>query len=418
MRILTTETFKKIVPLLRENYGNLHAQMALKLPPSVAEMFANFTQQAVNATGQWSVTLPYESELQPFTRASEIEKDQISIAIKQAGEALRKAFPAMADKLIEVPDADSIWFAPTPAGVRVVLTQWGFRRVKSAGGISIVRLCLQRAETLSNVPVRLLMKYSDGSLAAGKDFTLLILNTELPFTTDGAGTWSAAHIKVGAQFRVEAPDGTKSAAFTVEPDRELYEVVMDRHTTLTVMVLDANGIPVPGVETLCGGERRPTDGAGRAVFDSLVVGRNVQVSATGFEPVEVTLLAEPDKNLVEFRLPPVTDGGDDDKKDDDRHDGDTAGPDPTGDVCLLLQDKHGLPQANLPVQVLTARQTLNLMTDATGRVRLPHSALQAGEKPKIRLRRPKQSSRLTQSVPKAPAHPENHNNPTLNQQQK
>ena len=93
MRILTSESFKKITPLLRDNYGNLHAQMSLKLPPDMASMFAHFTLQPSNGGAQWSVSMPDEEHLQPLSKASDLERDQISVAIKRLAAQLNSTSP-------------------------------------------------------------------------------------------------------------------------------------------------------------------------------------------------------------------------------------------------------------------------------------------------------------------------------------
>lgn len=224
MRILNSESFKKITPLLRDNYGNLHAQISLKLPPDMAAMFAHFTLQPSTGGAQWSVTLPEEDELQPLSKASDLERDQISVAIKRLSATVAKEFPAQAAKIIEVPDNDSIFYCYNGSRLQVVLTQWGFRRVRAQKDISVIRLCLERAEVLSDSSVTLRIINADGSPAANQDFVLLIFNNEISFTTDAMGLYNVGHLRCGSKFRVQLPTGAVSDAFTVDKDREFYDV--------------------------------------------------------------------------------------------------------------------------------------------------------------------------------------------------
>lgn len=387
MRILHSESFKKITPLLRDNYGNLQAQMSLKLPPDLAAMFARFTLQPSSGGAQWSVSIPEEDELRPFSQASDLERDQISIAIKRVAAALHGAFPAQADKIIEVPDNDSIFFAYSGRRILVVLTQWGFRRVHSQTNTSIIRLCLERAEGLSNAPVTLRLVNSDGTPAANKDCELLVFNNEVPFTTDDMGLFNVGHLKTGALFRVRFPSGDVSEAFTVEDGREFYDIRLQMLTALTVNVVDNNGIPRPGVTTYFNGRTAVTDDSGAAHFDDIPFSgkKKVEVQADGCVPGSLTLCAEADDNVI--TLSPVQPPQPPEEKEE------PANPDPPQQVRVQIVDKKGRPQGGLPVMVYCQRGYEGLTTDRDGWITLNSADLIPGEKPRIELMRPKATGR-------------------------
>lgn len=391
MRILTTESFKRITPLMRENYANLHAQMEVKLSPDTAAMFARFTMQPSQGGAQWSVSLPDEDRLIPFTQASELEKDQISMAIKRAHAELRKAFPTLADKIVDVPDPEAIFFYTSGPRVQVVLTEWGFRRVRQQAATGIIRLCLERADVLTDSPVMIRMVNADGSVAANKEYTILIFNNEVSFTTDAAGFYNAGHVKVGTQFRIETPEGKKSEPFTVEKDREVYEVRLAMETSLTVHVQDKDGTGLKGIPALYNGESKPTDGQGNAVFGPLDFDgpHVVSVGAEGFAPVEHTLVADPEKNVVTFTLLPKLEekpAGEEKKEEGEL----PPPPAPPGDmVRVQVLDKKGRPQCGLPVRVYCQMGFEDTVTDAEGWISLKRADLVPGEKPKIELTRPK-----------------------------
>lgn len=388
MRILSTESFKRIAPLLRENYANLHAQMEVRLSPDTAAMFARYTLQPSRGGAQWSVSLPDEDRLRPFSEASELEKDQISMTIKRALGELKGVFSAQADKIVEVPDPEAIFFCTSGSRMQVVLTQWGFRRINQKVGTSIIRLCLERADSLTDSPVVLRLVNADGSPAADKDFALLVFNNEVPFTTDAAGCFNAGHVKVGAKFRVELPDGKKSEPFTVEQGRDFYEIRLAMETTLTVRVQDQEGTGLKGYRVSFEGESKETDGQGEAVFGPMDYdgSRVVSVSADGFQPQEHTLVADPAQNVVVFtRTPAIIDS---DEGDDDPQ---PPFPPTKGEIRVQVVDKKGVPQCGMRVKVFCRKGFENAVTDSQGWITLKREDLEPGETPRIELMRPKPS---------------------------
>jgi len=408
MRILHSESFKKITPLLRDNYGNLQAQLSLKLPPDMAAMFARFTLQPSSGGAQWSVSIPEEDELRPFSKASDLERDQISMAIKRVAAELHRAFPAQADKIIEVPDNDSIFFAYSGRRMLVVLAQWGFRRVHSQTSTSIIRLCLERAEGLSDAPVTLRVINSDGTPAANKDFVLLVFNNEVAFTTDDMGLFNVGHLKAGSQFRVRFPSGDVTEAFTVEQGREFYDIRLQMLTSLTVNVVDLEGNPCPGVTTYFGGRTAVTDEAGAAHFEDIPFSgkKEVEVQADGCAPGSLTLQAEADENVI--TLSPAKPPQEPEKPEE------KTNPEPPQQVMVRIVDKKGRPQGGLPVMVYCQQGYEDLTTDSDGWITLNPADLIPGEKPRIELMRPKaKGRRAKKNLKDKPVNPkaDNNNNP-------
>lgn len=388
MKILKTESFSRIVPLLRENYGNLHARLALKLPPQTARMFARFTLQSSQGGAQWTVNMDCENSLRPYSAANPLERDQISMVLKQAQADVRKSFGMqgeMMEKLLNVPEQDCIFFAPARSGKLpvVVLTEWGFRRVQAAAGENVLKLCLERAAAMSDAPVEIYVGYSDGSPAADRDFRLCIFGNEIPFTTDSAGLYSPGHLVTGKEFEVRSADGSVSAPFVVEQGKTRYDVIMTKTTALTVRVLQSDGAtPVPGVEAMADGATALTDDKGEAHFGPYAYDgpRQLTVSADGVMPVSHTLSADPEANIVVLTMPEPEPEVE-------------APPAPeTPEVVIRILDRKGVPMAGMPVKILCKKGYEETVTDASGRVTLKASDLIPGEKPKIVLSRPEGES--------------------------
>lgn len=401
MKILTTESFNKIIPLLRENYSNIHARLALKLSPDTADMFSKFTMQPSKGGAQWSVNIPEEETLRPMSEASEFEKDQISITLKKACAEVRQAFPSLVDKLFTVPDIDSIYFCRRGHRTLVILTAWGFRRVNTTDKTSVIRLCLDRAEELTNCEVDIKVSYTDGTPAADTQFRLHIFNNAIPFTTDSDGLFHPGHIIAGKSFVVESKDGIRSQSIMVEKDRSLYEVILDKTTKLTVHVEQANGTPAPDITALYDGRELKTDKNGNAIFgpDIFSGEKNIVVSINDMPPVSHMLKEDPQENIINFILP----------KNDNTP---PEPPEEKGPVSIKIVDKHGCPQCGMPVKIMCKKGYEETVTDNNGMVYLKREDLVPGEKPKIILKRPKPSkNKLNSSTPPAtntdnkPIHP-------------
>lgn len=385
MKILTTESFKQIKPLLQENYSNIHARLALKLSADTADMFSKFTLQPSNGGGQWSVNIEEENNLRPMSEASEIEQDQISIALKRASAEVRQAFPSIADKLMTVPDADCIFFYRRAGRIQVILTAWGFQRTKTSQGTPVIRLCLERAETLTDNEVDIKISYSDGTPAADKQFRLHIFNNIIPITTDRQGIFHAGHIRAGKQFSIEYFDGFRSNAITIEKDRSLYEVILEKTTSLTIHVEHANKTSAHNISTLYNDRQEHTDANGNAVYGPYLFTGEHQVSVTvnGDIVVSHILKENPEENIINVTLPPerkiILD------------------PWPPH-VSIKIVDKHGIPQCSMPVKVLCQKGYEETFTDENGVITILQSELVPGEKPKIILKRPKTSKKNKQKI--------------------
>lgn len=404
MKILSTESFSRITPLLRENYGNIHARLALKLPEQTARMFSRFTLQPSKGGAQWSVNLDCENNLRPFTEADPLQRDQISMVLKQAQADIRKAYGAQADmmeKLLNVPGEESIFFAPTRPGRLpvVVLAAWGFRRVQAAAGESILKLCLERASALSDTPVEIYVGYTDGTPAAGKDFTLSIFGNQIPFTTDENGIFAAGHVMVGKEFEVRSADGMVSAPFTVQSGRSRYDVMLRKSTSLTVRVVKADGeTPVAGQSITVDGQTLLTDEAGEAKFGPYTFEgpRNIEILPEGLSPVTHTLQEDAEKNLVVITLAPEI-------VEEEPEEVPEAIP---PHVVIRVLDKKGTPLAGMPVKIFCRRGFEEQTSDAAGCVYIKQSDLVPGETPKVQvLLPPKSSKKLNTPAPEPKAAP-------------
>ncbi len=381
MRILSTESFSHIVPLTRENYANIHARLNLRLPPRTARLFSRFTLQPSQGGAQWSVPMECENSLRPYTEANAVERAQVGMVLRQALDDVRKAFGPQAatmEKLLDVPHEVCIFFAPQHgAQPVVVLAQWGFRRVRAASGAGLLKLCLDRAEALTDAPVEIYVGYTDGSPAADKDFILHIFGNEIPFRTDSRGIYSPGHIMVGKEFMVSG-GGLVSPLFTVEASRARYDVLLSKTTSLTVCVAEAGGSPAEGVGVTADGMEAVTDADGKCLFSPVPYDgeRDVRIEVRGAGPVVHRLKEEAGANVVNIMLdapepeepvPPV--------------------PEPVT-LTLRMLDKKGTPMAGMPVKILCKRGYEDTVTDDAGCVRLNAADLLPGETPRIILRRP------------------------------
>lgn len=244
MRTLSSESFTRIVAILRDNYGNLQAQMNLKLPADVHEIFSKYTHKLSTNSAEWSVNEPEENDYRPMSEASATERDAIAFKLKNAQEVICRHIGnniAGIEKLLSVPNQDCIFFRNTVGGeIKVVLTQWGFREVSRKEKIDFIQLLIDSVKDLQQVEVNLNIKYSDGKIAADENLTLDIFGNQIPFKTSSAGTHHAGKIVVGKSFRVLAESG-KSDEVITQSDKENYDIVINRNTAYTIIVENQSG---------------------------------------------------------------------------------------------------------------------------------------------------------------------------------
>lgn len=227
MKTLATDTFKKIRPLLEGNYANIHARLGLKLPTQAAAVFSQFTLQPSKGGAEWGTDVSGAEQFAPLSAASPAERQAVNRVLKSVHAEVKKSFPREADKLMQVPDEESILFAPDGSGgVRVLLTRWGFRRVASAGSVNVMRLCLDTPDPAQSEHVEIQVLNADGTPSAQAPYTLHILGKELPFTTDDEGRWSPGDVVVGKSFQVSGADAFTSPVLTVQSGRQIYDITL------------------------------------------------------------------------------------------------------------------------------------------------------------------------------------------------
>lgn len=345
MKVLASDTFKKIKPLLvGDNYANLHARIALKLPPSAAAVFSKFTLQPAKGGAEWSTDLECADALRPLSVATPEQRAAVSQVLRDAEMQLKRVFPAQAAKLMQVPTEDSILFAVMPGGaVQPVLTRWGFRRVASGDNINVMRLILGDDDDRKPQDVLIRILHQNGTPVAGRKFTMHILNKELPFTTGQDGTWSPGTAMTGSQFYLTDEDGYRSPDYTVTSGQQDYEV--------TIPDPPAPPEPEPEEETVPEAELLPVP----------------------FVPEEEVVPPPPDiPDVPEIPEEPAR---------------------PIVPLRLRLVDKKGRVLAGYPVKVMCQNGYEELTSDADGYITLRPETLIDGEKPKIELRRPRPGRR-------------------------
>lgn len=410
MKILKTEKFGKITPMLQENYGNLHARMGLMLPEGVARMFAKFTMQAAGGGAQWSVSEDWEEELHPYGEATEMERDRVSLELARAQGALQQKFPAMADKLLHVPDEQNIFCHTDPLGqTHVVLTAWGFRRNAREQVTNVISLALDRGVQMTDGDVHIQVVYNDSTPVADATGAVFFMGNEIPFTTDGAGLFCLGRVRTGKTFTVCLDEGGKSEPFEVTKDRTHYQVRVQKYTSAVAVAMEADRTtPVPGVAVTLGDKTLYTESEGEALFPDIPYepGRTLHFTAPGFTEAAIPLCADAAQNRATLYRKTRCPGP-------DAEPGPVPPPEPpvpTADkVCLHLVDKSGKPLGSHPVKVMCRKGFEQTVTDSMGRIWLNAADLLEGEKPKVRLTRPKASGKRsnqplnTNNTPDIPA---------------
>lgn len=307
MRTLSSESFTRIVPILRENYGNLLARISLKLPPETSEIFAQFTMKPSTNSAEWTVNEVDDHEYRPIAEANEDERQKVSLKIKEAKEAMQKSLVgeiADVENLLYVPNENCIFFRTLPDGnIKVALTQWGFRNIKQGQQTDIIQLMLDRVNSLKQTDVNLNIKYSNGKIVSDKELVIDISGNKIPFKTSSSGTYAIGKVVVGKHFRIISDNGS-SDDILVEADKTNYDVTINIGTTYCVKVVNQENTPKANFQFNIDGVPVTTDHNGEYHSSpiTLIGNKSIHVEAPGQTPADFNLSANAEENKFIYNV--------------------------------------------------------------------------------------------------------------------
>lgn len=304
MKIISSESFTKISPLINsESYNSLHVRLKMKLTPDEIELFSTPDFPVANR-GNWQTDV--DAPLNVYRDASAVEKEEIATAIEEKKHAIlpKLGNAPYANLLFRVPDESQIfWYRNADGQVRVILSQWGFGPVAGGRDVDIVDIILNLPRPLTQMPVKIIVGYSDGEPAANQTFNLEVFNNVKAITTNDEGSYSLGKMFAGKKFAVSDANGMRYD-FVVEAGKTDYCIVFDLKTDYEVTVFNQFNEVVSGYPLTCDGETFTTDADGKVkVTDVLLTkGKTVVVSGPNGSPQTYSLVRDAERNCFEYRM--------------------------------------------------------------------------------------------------------------------
>lgn len=304
MRILSSASFTRIVPLINENYGNLYSRLRMKLSSEEIELFA-FPDFPVANMGNWQtdVTAP----LQTYKDASALDKERIAIYIEEMKRSILLKIGTntpYANQIFKVPSEDQIfWYRNDKDQIRVILSQWGFQEVMGGSHVDVIDMILAMPRPLTQVDVVLHVSFSDRQPAAERDFLLTVFNHTQTITTDAMGSYGLGKMYADRVFSI-ADDMGSSFTFTVEPDKNDYYACFNIKTGYTITVVNQHNEKVPGYSLKVDGANRVTDAGGQVRGDGVLLtrGKVLKVSGPNAPMQEFPLSRDAEANQFVFKM--------------------------------------------------------------------------------------------------------------------
>lgn len=308
MKILSTESFKKIEPIIpmSENYSNVHARLRQRLTTEESEFFARPDFPVPNM-GSWTtdVNVPMRS----YADADDMDKAQIAQYIEDMKGRILPKLTEMkyAESLFCVPSEKQIhWYRDAGDTLHVVLDQWGFKYFRQSKSENIIDIILCMPRNIEQEDIRVRIIYSDDMPATGAVFTLHILNNEKKITTDDAGVYNIGKIYAGKTFSVSDERG-KRVDFEVEKGKSEYQAQFDLYTSYTVKVVNQYDEPLTGFELSVDDADMTTDDNGMVCCDDILLtnGRQLNVYSSKGGSCTYVLQRDAEQNNFIYKIEEV-----------------------------------------------------------------------------------------------------------------
>ncbi len=253
-----------------QNYAIIKARLDQLLSMDVAQSFAKVDIKSNE--GIWYT----ENNLKflPYSEADELEKEEIAIRLEEIREqAYGKLIDVMPywEKLFIVPNPDCIyWVKDSEGNMSVVITQWGFENRTIEKQADVISDIITAPRPLTQIPVVLHCKYSNGETASEYEFYLHIFNNKKQCKTDENGTYSIGSLFADKSFFVEKIDESQRIDFTVKNGIE-YVAVFNISTDYSITVLNQNNTLVPYCSLKVSGEAITTDANGQYAATGVIL---------------------------------------------------------------------------------------------------------------------------------------------------
>lgn len=298
--MLSSASFSHIAYLIpQQNYANIHARLCLELSGTESSLFAGICLKS-NAA-DWYVD--DEGEYKSYGGASPEEKELIALTIEQLKASI---YDKLAIKmpyvqaLFRVPSEEQIFFCRNigeEGGVKVVLTQWGFKQIQSDKEVDIIDFLLRQPRTLTQTEVVLHIDYSDGLPASYASFSFTLFGHTKTITTDENGDFYVGSLFNGKKFSLSDQAGERFD-FEVQKEKNVYKALFTLRTSCQITLVNQENEPKAHFPLFIDDVEQTTDENGiiRKSGFVLTPSLTLRAYAEGGQPQTYSLERAPERN--------------------------------------------------------------------------------------------------------------------------
>ncbi len=363
MKELTNRLIASIRDVIQgQNYGIIKARLDQLLPRDVAQSFAKVDIKSKEGIWYTENNLKYV----PYSEAKDLEKEEIAIRLEEIREVaygnLKESMPYW-EKLFVVPNQDCIyWYKDEDGNMSVVITQWGFENRTIEEQTDVISDIITAPRPLTQVPVTLNCKFSNGDTASDYEFYLNIFNNKKLCKTDDQGVYAIGSLFADKTFSVETLDGNQRIEFIVK-DAGNYIAQFNIIADYMINVINQNNASVPNCALKVNGESVLTDSEGRYICNDIILypdskvvveyeNQNVGTFSLSKEYTENNFIVKIEQKIVK----PQT-------------------------ITIKLRGYNGEPLSKMPFKIKTDKgEVIEGITDKVGNAIIPSEALTVGKK--------------------------------------
>ena len=253
MKLLSQSKHTDLVYLIKDShYQWLYSRITQILDARDASFFSSIEMRQSDA--RWYAT--GENDYVSFDKASDDDKDQAIDELEYLRSEIKRKFetdPQLStykDNLLIIPNENCIFLYKDNKGqTKVILTQWGCKNPRSKMDFNPIGKIVNTPRP-NRTKVEVLVKWSDGEMAANKTFWFFNQYQGRQVSTDKESRIYLGVLKNGIQFTIADTNDRSGFEETLEviPDQNLYTIVFPYFTSAEVMVINQLDQPVTDCE--------------------------------------------------------------------------------------------------------------------------------------------------------------------------
>lgn len=369
MRELTTQSLALIRDVIQgQNYAIIKARLDQLLPKDAAQSFAKVDIKSNEGIWYTEGNLKFV----PYPEAGNLEKEEIAIRLEEIRETaygkLKDSMPYW-EKLFVVPNRECIYWHKSEDGtMSVVIAQWGFENRTIEKQADVISDIITAPRPLTQIPVTLNCKFSNGETASDYEFYLNIFNNKKLCKTNEQGQYSIGSLFADKAFFVVNIEETQRMDFVVKDNID-YTATFDILTDYSITVLNQNDVPVADCALKVNGESVLTDSHGRYLCRNIILYPDSKLVVEYEGKIAGTFSLSKEKTYNDFTV---------------RIEQKIEKPQT---ITIKLRGYKGEPLPDMPFKLRTDKgEVIDGTTDKDGNATIPSGSLTVGKKCNLSFR--------------------------------